>query len=510
MVRFPVRSTLWFKTLSLAWLLGSVAIAQTYNLKGRVLDKVGMKPVVGALIEIPGMGLKTNTDADGRFNLQGATGIAGAFQGILAAPYFRDGMLYVQAARTGEVASVELFGLSGQSLSSRAYPLARTGWNRLQVLPAPELHGSVPHGSDGNGGGFSGFARITVSGRSWVKRLLTLNGPNGSTSLQWTGDMESRTVHSARALAKAASGTLDVTADRLVKKSVAFAADNADLGDIVLDYPARKLDVGAPPIYGAVTLFDGSKGKTAAQAELSTKWKDWTPAVPAAELAKYTAAKNTFKIAKDPQYPGDTARVTLQSCCNTLWGYDDVQEIATHGDVQIHVEFTGMGEFDATENPNGSDAIDESPVKPGYYNSGVYIQSRYEMQIRAFTQDKNTIPGTHDMGAIVDDYSPSANVNRPHGQWQAYDITFRSARYDNTGKKLENARISMWWNGVQVHNNREAHGTATGLDPSKHSGEELTPTLYGLKLQSEGRDVRFRNIWVKDLDIADAQTNFGY
>lgn len=317
-------------------------------------------------------------------------------------------------------------------------------------------------------------------------------------------------MRSSGPLAKAAAGNVDVSADLLVKKTVAFTADDADLGDIVLEYPPRKLDVGAPPIYGAYMLFDGSKGKAAAAAELKAKWKDWIPAVTGAELAKYTAALNQFKIAEDPELPDDTNHVTLMSCCNTLWGYDDIQALQTHGDAQIHVEFNGMGEYDNTENPNVNDAIDETPRKPGYYNSGVYLQSRYEVQVRAFSQNHATLPGNHDIGALVDDYAPSANAIRPNGKWQAFDITFRSARYDNTGKKTDDAHVSIWWNGVQVHNNRVAHGTATGLAPATHSGEELGPTQYGLKLQSEGADVRYRNIWVKDLTLTDTNTNFGY
>jgi hypothetical protein len=259
--------------------------------------------------------------------------------------------------------------------------------------------------------------------------------------------------------------------------------------------------VGAPPIYGAIVLFDGSKGPAAAQAELASKWKDWP---------RFTPSEIKFKLAKDPQYPDDTTRVTLQSCCNTQWGYDDIQALSVHGDAQIHVEFNGMGEYDNSEKTNAGDAIDETPVKPGYYNSGVYVQSRYEVQIRAFSQDKNTLPGNHDMAALVDDYAPTANVSRPNGVWQAFDITFRSARYDASGKKLENARISLWWNGVQVHNNRDARAPATGTAAGTHSGEELNATLYGLKLQSEGRDVRFRNVWIKSLDIPTAETDFGY
>ncbi|MDB5050020.1 MAG: hypothetical protein JWO30_3091 [Fibrobacteres bacterium] len=475
-------------------LCGAAAMDQTYNLKGRVLDKAGMKPVAGATVQVSGASLKATTDSQGRFTLEGATGIGGVRGAFMAAPYFQGGILYVQAVKTGQRAGVELFGLAGALVSASEYVLKNEGWNRFDALP-------------GRAGDFHGFARITTGGETYVRRILNLDVPAG---LQWSGEASSHASGAVRGLAKAAAGNLEVSADRLVKKTVAFAAEDADLGDIVLDYPPRRLDVGAPPVYGAYTLFDGSKGKAAAQAELKAKWKDWIPAVTGAELQKYTAARDQFKIAKDPEFPDDTNRVTLMSCCNTLWGYDDIQALQTHADAQIHVEFNGMGEYDNAENANANDAIDETPRKPGYYNSGVYLQSRYEVQVRAFSQNHATLPGNHDIAGLVDDYAPTVNAIRPNGKWQAYDITFRSARYDNAGKKLDDARVSIWWNGVQVHSNRVAHGTATGVDPGKHSGEELGPALYGLKLQSEGSDVRYRNIWVKDLAITDTDTNFGY
>ena len=112
------------------------------------------------------------------------------------------------------------------------------------------------------------------------------------------------------------------------------------------------------------------------------------------------------------------------------------------------------------------------------------------------------------MGAIVNDYTPTVNMTKANGVWQAYDITYRDARFNGT-TMTSNPYMSVWWNGVQSHNNRVVHAAASGL--SNHSGEEFSdPTVYGLKLQSEGRDVRFRNIWIKKLTITDPQTNFGY
>jgi hypothetical protein len=479
----------------------AVAFGQTYNLKGRVLEKAGMKPVPGATVKLAGGSLTAVTDAEGRFTLQGATSsLPGGLRGDMAAPYARGGALFVSALAAGQPIRVEVFGLAGARLETREIAADRQGWNRLDVLPS-------------EGRGFSGFAKVTSAGATWVIRVLRMDG---AAPLDWAA--EARPAASAgtapgtggAALGKAAAGNLEVSCPKLTSRTVAFYQDNADVGDIVLDYPPRKLDVGATAPYGAVMLFDGTQGKAAAQAELKAKWKDWIPGVTGSELSKYTAARDQFRIMKDPEFPNDTNRATLQSCCNQLWGYDDIQAVQAHGDAQLHVEFIGMGQYDNDENPNANDAIDESPRKPGYYNSGVYLQSRYEVQVRAFSQDHNTLPGNHDIAALVDDYAPSANANRPNGKWQAFDITFRSARYDNAGRKLEDARVTLYWNGVKVHDNRVAHGPATGIGPDQHSGEPLGPTPFGLKLQSEGSDVRYRNIWIKDLNLPTADTNVGY
>ena len=461
--------------------------AQAVDLKGRVLEKANMQPVAGASVKIPGTALTAISGTDGRFAIKGSTsGLRFHRSTTGEAPYLQGADLFFTALVKGQSVRVELCGLSGQILHSADYLASTAGWNRLGIQGWPKED-------------FLGFARITTNGITRVQRVLHLSG---QPQAQW-----SETAR-ARPLAKAAAGQVDVAMEKLVSKSVPFAADSADLGDIVLDYPARTLiGVGAAMPYGAYMLFDGSKGKAAAQAELKTKWADWIPVVADAELAKYTATRDQFKIAKDPQYPSDTNRVTLQTCCNRVWGYDDIQSVKTHGDAQIHAEFILMGEYDSTENSNVGDAILPA-YEPGYNNSGVYAQNRYEVQILSWGQDSTKLPDSHGMGSLVNDYVIAKNPNRANGVWQSYDITFREARYDANKNRTEYARITVWWNGVVVHDNREAHGPATGL--ANHSGEELNPTRYGLKLQSEGTDVRYRNVWIKDLNLKDAQTKLGY
>ena len=472
-LRFALPAALVFLTAA------STATAQTVNLKGRVLDKATMAGIAGATVKVTGSSLSAVTDTAGRFTLNGSTAISGRTGSALREPWFKDGALFVEASATGE-AKVELFGASGESLSAVTRPV-QAGVNRLGPL--------ADAGKD-----FAGFARITLEGRTWIRRALQATGP---ARMEWVGGAR------ASALGKSAAGNVEVSADKLIPKSVAYTNDISDLGDIILDYPERKLGVGATPIHGANVLFDGSKGRAAANAELQSKWQDWP---------RFTPSDIKFRIVRDPTALTDTNKVTLQSCCNTLWGYDDIQaKIGLYEDCQVHVEWIGMGEYDnpfdsIAPNANAADPI--ASGQKGYINSGVYVASRYEVQIQSFVTDNSKALGNHDMGALVDDYIAASNQNKANGVWQSYDITFRGARFEGATMK-ENPYMSVWWNGVLVHDNRKVNGPAAGL--ANHSGEEhKDPIVYGLKLQSEGRDVRYRNVWIKKLKLSEAQTKLGY
>ena len=125
-------------------------------------------------------------------------------------------------------------------------------------------------------------------------------------------------------------------------------------------------------------------------------------------------------------------------------------------------------------------------------NSGVYLQSRYEVQVL----DTFAIePVNNGCGGLYRFRGPDVNMCLPPLVWQTYDIVFTAPRWAADGTKLENARISMWHNGVRIHKNVE-------LPNKTGAGKPEEPTLLPIRLQNHGNPIRFRNIWIIDRGAA--------
>ena len=150
----------------------------------------------------------------------------------------------------------------------------------------------------------------------------------------------------------------------------------------------------------------------------------------------------------------------------------DVETNAKFGDHQLHLEF-------------------RLPFMPyargqGRGNSGMYVQGRYECQIL----DSFGLDGANnECGGIYQIAKPNVNMCLPPLVWQTYDVDFTAARYDDAGKKVKNARVTISHNGVKIHDDLELpNGT-----PGKHPEGPGPDILY---LQGHGNPVVFRNIWV--------------
>lgn len=123
-------------------------------------------------------------------------------------------------------------------------------------------------------------------------------------------------------------------------------------------------------------------------------------------------------------------------------------------------------------------------------NSGVYLQRRYEVQIL----DSFGLKGlANECGGLYRQREPDVNMCFPPLSWQTYDIEFRAARFDERGSRTEPARVTVWHNGVVIHDN-VALKTKTGA--GRPEGPEPMPILF----QNHGNPVRFRNVWLVDYD----------
>jgi hypothetical protein len=189
--------------------------------------------------------------------------------------------------------------------------------------------------------------------------------------------------------------------------------------------------LGAKPPAGAVVLFDGTK---------QTLEKNWKPG----------------------------ARITDDGLLE-----QGATSIPTFGDHKLHIEF-------------------RLPYQPhargqGRGNSGVYLQGRHEVQML----DSFGLEGRdNECGGIYSVAGPSVNMCLPPLSWQTYDIEVTAAKYDDAGNKTANARMTVYHNGVKVHDNVEVPKATTAAPVGE--GPQPGPVY----LQNHGNPVRYRNVWV--------------
>lgn len=231
------------------------------------------------------------------------------------------------------------------------------------------------------------------------------------------------------------------------------------------------IGVGAKPEPGAEMILDGSR------AMLDAKWTYWQGPRFASSLPIQ------WKIVDDPVDKGTCVMTDDPAAAGGKYGAADIVTKKAYRDFRLHIEFCVM-------NPRG--------------NSGVYLQNRYEIQIQEGDKTK------HGMGAVINESESPYHAFNGLKKWNAYDIVFRAARFTD-GKRTEKAIVTMYFNGKKVHENFPINqvwgGPNSGVDGGNDGGKGITDTPQGLKLQAEGHDVRYRNAWIKELDLQDANTD---
>jgi hypothetical protein len=236
--------------------------------------------------------------------------------------------------------------------------------------------------------------------------------------------------------------------------------------------PKEKTGVGTKAPKSAEVIFDGSRKM------LDEKWTYWEGPRFASELPI------KWKIVNDPVDKGTVMNSNDPAVVDGKYGSADIVTKKPYRDFRLHIEFL-------VEKPGG--------------NSGVYLQNRYEIQVL----DGDTT--SHGMGAVINETPSPYHLYNGVMKWNSYDIKFRAARFEN-GKLSEKAIVTVYFNGQKAHTNIKINqvwgGPNSGLDGGNDGGKGITDTPGGLKLQAEGHDVLYRNIWIEELDLKEADTDF--
>ena len=174
----------------------------------------------------------------------------------------------------------------------------------------------------------------------------------------------------------------------------------------------------------------------------------------------------------------------------------DLYTAFEHGDIDIELEFMMA---------KGS-------------NSGIYLQGMYEVQLLDSWGDTEVSPAAN--GGIYqrwdesrpegqkgyEGYSPRQNVSRAPGLWQRLKISFQAPRFNDQGKKIENAKIlHVILNGVLIHENVELFG------PTRGAFREKETAKGPLRFQGDHGAVAFQNIAITNYGKArPVLTNLSY
>lgn len=149
------------------------------------------------------------------------------------------------------------------------------------------------------------------------------------------------------------------------------------------------------------------------------------------------------------------------------------------GDCQLHIEFKSP----APEQYSGQNRG----------NSGIMLQSRYEIQVLDGDNNPTYVNGM--VGSVYKQQAPSVNAYTKNGEWQVYDIYWKAPRFGTNDQLESPAMVTVVLNGVLVQNNFVLKGTTPYIGFPKYEAHGRMP----LSLQDHGTRVAFRNIWIRNL-----------
>jgi hypothetical protein len=149
------------------------------------------------------------------------------------------------------------------------------------------------------------------------------------------------------------------------------------------------------------------------------------------------------------------------------------------GDMQLHIEWRAPAEVVSKGQDRG--------------NSGIMIQSRYELQVLDSYNNPTYVNGQ--AGSIYKQTAPLVNAMRKPGEWNTYDVLYTAPRFKENGALFSPGRITVLHNGIAVQYNTELKGTTPYVGLPSYKMHDKAP----LTLQDHGHPVSYRNIWIREL-----------
>ena len=161
-------------------------------------------------------------------------------------------------------------------------------------------------------------------------------------------------------------------------------------------------------------------------------------------------------------------------------GAGDIKTKRAFSDCQLHVEWASPEKIVG--------------VSQGRGNSGVFLQTFYEVQVLDNYNNRTYANGQ--AGSLYKDTPPLVNPIRKTGEWNTYDIIFKAPRFKADGRVDAPGEVTVLFNGVVVQANTKLLGV------TQYIGVHAYPAAHGdlpIKLQDHGNPVRFRNIWIRPM-----------
>jgi hypothetical protein len=158
----------------------------------------------------------------------------------------------------------------------------------------------------------------------------------------------------------------------------------------------------------------------------------------------------------------------------------DLKTKQSFGDCQLHIEWRTPAEIKGDGQGRG--------------NSGIFLMSRYELQVLDSYNNKTYSNGQ--AGSIYKQHMPMANVCRQPGEWQCYDIVFIAPQFYADSSVKSPASMTVFQNGVLIQYNAALWGSMQFIGVPKY---EKHASKEPLLLQDHHNPVSFRNIWIREL-----------